>query len=71
MNVLARPKLSVAEIVGAGAQRISVGGALAWVAVKAFADAAVAIRDTGDLSVLAPRVPLGEWFSSAPGTGPA
>jgi len=69
VNVLARPELTVAEIVGAGAQRISVGGALAWVAVKAFADAAAAIRDTGDLSVLAPRVPLGEWFSPAPGRG--
>ncbi|MCI0687855.1 MAG: isocitrate lyase/phosphoenolpyruvate mutase family protein [Sporichthyaceae bacterium] len=63
VNVLARPELSLAEIVAAGAQRISVGGALAWVAVKAFADAAAAIRDSGDLSALAARVPLGEWFA--------
>jgi len=63
VNVLARPELSIAEIVAAGAQRISVGGALAWVAAKAFADAATAIRDTGDLSALAARVPLGDWFA--------
>jgi 2-methylisocitrate lyase-like PEP mutase family enzyme len=63
VNVLALPGLSLAEIVGAGAQRVSVGGGLAWVAVKAFADAATAIRDDGDLSVLAARVPLGEWFA--------
>ncbi|MHB8468337.1 MAG: isocitrate lyase/PEP mutase family protein [Gaiellaceae bacterium] len=64
VNVLALPGLSLAEIVAAGAQRISVGGALAWVAVRALADAAVAIRDDGDLSGLAARVPLGEWFAS-------
>jgi 2-methylisocitrate lyase-like PEP mutase family enzyme len=62
INVLAVPGLSVAEIVDAGAQRISVGGSLTWVAVKAFADAAGAIHDRGDLSVLAARVPLNEWF---------
>ena len=63
VNVLALPGLSLADIVGAGAQRVSVGGGLAWVAVKALADAATAIRDDGDLSVLAARVPLGEWFA--------
>jgi 2-methylisocitrate lyase-like PEP mutase family enzyme len=52
VNVLARPSLTVAQIAEAGATRISVGGALAWVAVRAFADAAGRIRDTGDLSVL-------------------
>ena len=34
----------------------------AWVAVKAFADAAGAIRDRGDLSSLDARVPLDDWF---------
>jgi 2-methylisocitrate lyase-like PEP mutase family enzyme len=65
VNVLALPKLSIAEIFEAGAQRVSVGGGLTWVAVKAFADAATAIRDRGDLSVLSARVPLGEWFAGA------
>jgi 2-methylisocitrate lyase-like PEP mutase family enzyme len=64
VNVLALPGLSVAEIVAAGAQRVSVGGGLAWVAVSALADAATAIRDSGDLSSLAARVPLARWFGS-------
>jgi hypothetical protein len=33
------------------------------VAAKAFADAATAIRDEGDLSVLSTRLPLGEWLA--------
>ena len=63
VNVLALPALTLGEIVGAGAQRVSVGGGLAWVAVKAMADAAAAIRDRGDLSPLAARVPLDAWFA--------
>jgi 2-methylisocitrate lyase-like PEP mutase family enzyme len=63
VNVLALPGLTLGEIVDAGAQRVSVGGGLAWVAVKAMADAAVAIRDRGDLSPLAARVPLDAWFA--------
>ena len=62
VNVLAIPGLSVAELVEAGAQRISVGGSLTWVAVKAFADAATAMRDRGDVSALGARVPLDDWF---------
>src|SRR5262249_45671399 len=62
VNVLAVPGLSLAEIFGAGGQRVSVGGSLAWVAAKATADAAVAIHDEGDLSALAARVPLEDWF---------
>ena len=62
VNVLAVPGLSLAEIAAAGAQRVSVGGALTWVAVRALADAATAIRDSGDFSALAARVPLDEWF---------
>jgi 2-methylisocitrate lyase-like PEP mutase family enzyme len=66
VNVLARPDLTVSEIFEAGAQRVSVGGSLTWVAIKAFADAAVAIRDTGDLSALAARVPVADWFADRP-----
>ncbi len=62
VNVLARPDLSVQEIVDAGGQRISVGGALTWVAVKALADAATEIRDGGDLSSLSARLPLADWL---------
>ena len=56
VNVLAHPGLSLAEVYAAGAQRVSVGGALAWVAVKAMADAAEALRDGGDFSALAARL---------------
>jgi 2-methylisocitrate lyase-like PEP mutase family enzyme len=63
VNVLALPGLSLGEIVGAGARRVSVGGALTWVAVSAMADAARAIRDSGDLSSLAARLPLADWFA--------
>jgi 2-methylisocitrate lyase-like PEP mutase family enzyme len=52
---------STAEVFAAGAQRISVGGALTWVAVAAAAEAAERLRD-GDLSVLSARVPLSDWF---------
>ena len=63
VNVLAHPKLSRDEIVEAGGQRISVGGALTWVAVGAMAEAAEAMRDRGDFSVLAARVNLREWLA--------
>jgi 2-methylisocitrate lyase-like PEP mutase family enzyme len=62
VNVLALPGLSLAEIAGAGARRVSVGGALTWVAARALADAATAIRDSGDFSTLAARLPLDDWF---------
>jgi 2-methylisocitrate lyase-like PEP mutase family enzyme len=62
VNVLAVSALSASEIFAAGAQRISVGGALTWVTVKAFADAATAIRDDGDFSALAVKIPLDRWL---------
>ena len=62
VNVLAVPGLTVAEVFEAGAQRVSVGGALTWVAAKALADAAVALRDEGDFGALSARVPLTDWF---------
>ena len=63
VNVLAVAGLSLADIADAGARRVSVGGSLTWVAVRAMADAAEAIRDRGDFSALAPRLPLGEWLA--------
>jgi 2-methylisocitrate lyase-like PEP mutase family enzyme len=63
VNVLALADLSLSEIVLAGARRVSVGGALTWVAASAMADAATAMRDTGDLSPLAARLPLADWFA--------
>jgi 2-methylisocitrate lyase-like PEP mutase family enzyme len=63
VNVLAHPGLSIPEIVSAGAQRISVGGGLTWVAVKAMSDVAAAMRDSGDLSGLGASPPAREWLS--------
>jgi 2-methylisocitrate lyase-like PEP mutase family enzyme len=63
VNVLALPGLTLSEIAAAGARRVSVGGALTWVAVSAMAAAAQQIRDTGDFSSLGARLPLGEWFA--------
>jgi 2-methylisocitrate lyase-like PEP mutase family enzyme len=63
VNVLALPALSLAEVVEAGATRISVGGGLTWVAMSAMASAAVEIRDAGDFSSLAARLPLDEWLA--------
>jgi len=62
VNVLAFGDLSFAEIAGAGAQRVSVGGGLTWVAVGAFADAARDIREHGDFSSVGVRVPLRDWL---------
>ena len=64
VNVLAHPKMSLEEIVGAGAQRISVGGALAWVAAGALGAAAASLRD-GDLSALATRAPVHDWLTGS------
>jgi 2-methylisocitrate lyase-like PEP mutase family enzyme len=61
VNVLALGNLSLEDITGAGAQRVSVGGALTWVAVNAFADAARRIRDEGDFSSFGPGPPLRDW----------
>jgi 2-methylisocitrate lyase-like PEP mutase family enzyme len=62
VNVLAHPGLSMGEIAAAGAQRVSVGGALAWVAAGALAAAAERIRDQGDFSVLRANVRIAEWL---------
>jgi 2-methylisocitrate lyase-like PEP mutase family enzyme len=58
VNVLAVPQLALAEIVDAGAQRVSVGGALTWAATGAFVAAATKIRDLGDFSSLGDESPL-------------
>jgi 2-methylisocitrate lyase-like PEP mutase family enzyme len=52
VNVLAHRDLTMEAIVDAGARRVSVGGALTWVAINAMASAAEAMRDHGDFSSL-------------------
>ena len=63
LNVLAWPGMKVEELIAAGAQRISVGGGLAWVAVDALAKAAERIRDTGDFDALKVDIPLTKWLA--------
>ena len=63
VNVLARPQLTVREIVDAGAQRISVGGSLAWVAVSAMAAAAEQMRDEGSFAGLDVSPPVADWLA--------
>ena len=58
VNVLVRADLSLAEVVEAGAQRVSTGGLLTWVAVASLTAAAERFRD-GDFSVFSARPPFG------------
>lgn len=62
VNVLAHRGLTMSEIVGAGAQRVSVGGALAWTAIEAMAQAAERMRDDGDFSSLASGSRIRGWL---------
>jgi 2-methylisocitrate lyase-like PEP mutase family enzyme len=63
-NVLAFGDLSMPELVEAGAQRVSVGGALTWTAVEAMAAAAGRIRDEGDFSSLARPTQIRRWLAT-------
>ena len=62
VNVLALPRLTLAEIVEAGAQRVSVGGSLTWTAAQALADAAIAIRDRGSFEGLGDGSAVRAWL---------
>ena len=62
VNVLARRRLSMAEIIEAGAQRVSVGSWLTMVAVDAVAEAATKMRDEGDFSLLRAPAQINDWL---------
>jgi 2-methylisocitrate lyase-like PEP mutase family enzyme len=64
VNVLAHRGLSMREVVDAGAQRISVGGALSYTAVRAMASAAEEIRESGDFSGLRGPGPIEDWLEA-------
>jgi 2-methylisocitrate lyase-like PEP mutase family enzyme len=64
VNVLAHRGLTMASIVEAGGQRVSVGGAHTRVAARAMAAAAEQMRDSGDFSVLQGSGPIGDWLSA-------
>jgi 2-methylisocitrate lyase-like PEP mutase family enzyme len=62
VNVLARADLGFAEIAAAGAQRVSVGGALTAAAVDAAARVAERMRDAGDFSGLVSGTRFAGWL---------
>jgi 2-methylisocitrate lyase-like PEP mutase family enzyme len=64
LNVLARPDLSMSEIVAAGGQRVSVGSWLAMAAISEVVEAAKAMRDAGDFSALRAPAELNEWLGA-------
>src|SRR4051812_25547092 len=64
VNVIAfgRMNLTFTEITEAGAQRVSVGGGLAWSAVNGAIEAAERIIDDGDFSALGTPGRVKEWL---------
>jgi 2-methylisocitrate lyase-like PEP mutase family enzyme len=62
-NVLGFPPLTMREITEAGGKRVSVGSQFTWVAAGAFAKAAEEIRDTGEFTAFAERVPIKDWLT--------
>jgi 2-methylisocitrate lyase-like PEP mutase family enzyme len=64
VNVLAHHGLTMREIADAGGQRVSVGGALTWVAARAMGAAAEHMRDSGDFSSLTGPGPVKDWLQA-------
>jgi 2-methylisocitrate lyase-like PEP mutase family enzyme len=62
VNVLAHPGLSMHEIVGAGAQRVSLGGALAWTAIGAMAATVEEMSRLGVFSSLTSGAQVKQWL---------
>jgi len=52
----------IKPLADAGARRVSVGGALTWVALAGLVLAAEDIRDHGDFSSLARGVNIDDWL---------
>jgi 2-methylisocitrate lyase-like PEP mutase family enzyme len=65
LNVLWRPGLALPELADAGVRRVSVGGALTWVAARALEDAAGRILADGDFGALERPPDLDRWLGPA------
>ena len=63
LNVLARPDMTMQQIVEAGAQRVSIGGWYTFTALGRLVEAAEQARDSGDFSALATARHPREWLS--------
>jgi hypothetical protein len=57
--------MSLQEIIDAGAQRVSVGGALTFVAAGALATGAARLLKEGDLSTLLVPADAKDWIAAA------
>jgi 2-methylisocitrate lyase-like PEP mutase family enzyme len=62
VNVLAFPGMKAADLFAAGAQRISVGGQLTWVAMAAAGEAAAGLLEHGDFGVLKAKLRGADWL---------
>ena len=62
VNVLAVPGMKASEVFAAGAQRISVGGQLTWLAAAAAGNAVASLLETGDFDVLKSKPPGIGWL---------
>jgi 2-methylisocitrate lyase-like PEP mutase family enzyme len=63
VNALALPGgLSIGELFAAGAQRVSLGGHLAWYSLASAYEAAKAIRDEGDMNATCTGVRFSDVF---------
>jgi 2-methylisocitrate lyase-like PEP mutase family enzyme len=65
VNALWRPGLTLPELEEAGVRRVSVGGALTWVAARALEDAAGRILEDGDFSALERPPDFDRWLGLA------
>ena len=62
VNVLAQPRLSMSELVEAGARRVSVGGWLMMATADALVATAKQMRDAGDFSSLRSPKGVRKWL---------
>ena len=62
LNVLARPGMTMQQMAGAGAQRVSVGGWFTFTALGRLVEAAEQARDHGDFSAIAAARHPREWL---------
>jgi 2-methylisocitrate lyase-like PEP mutase family enzyme len=62
LNVLALPGMSLSDVIAAGAQRISVGGGLAWAAVNGLVAAARDLQTGAIPDTIAPPHELKGWL---------
>jgi 2-methylisocitrate lyase-like PEP mutase family enzyme len=65
VNVLWRQGLALDELEDAGVRRVSVGGALTWVAARALEAAAEQILEDGDFSALERSPDFDRWLGPA------